>query len=249
MDAGPPRPRRIWLWLLVLLGGPLACCLGLMGFGFFAAKPPAEVVKGGVEPEGTCAFEGELRGMPSGAKEPYALTVSIASSKRAAAYPAEATDGHFRVAGVPCDDEDHAFSIAVTTADGLGGNLHSSLGGNSPALYAKSRARFEHVPIDLDRGLQFRGRVVDAAGAPLGGVRVSPVYQTYGRDGWAPPGVFTVTGKDGRFALAGVVRTKLIDGAPKVGLYVEGFPWKEVDVKLPANDDVVVELADLVLDK
>ncbi|MBL8949153.1 MAG: carboxypeptidase regulatory-like domain-containing protein [Myxococcaceae bacterium] len=248
MAGGSKTPRRVWLWVL-LLGSPLVCCLGLMSLGFMAAKPPRDGSKPGVEPAGTCAFECELSGLPLGTRDPLPLTVSLATSKRASVWSAEARGGSFRLAGVPCDESDDRFSISVVTADGLGGKLHSTLGGNITPLVAKGGTRFEHVPIDLGRGLQWKGRVVDAAGAALAGVKVSPAYQTYGRDGWAPPGVFAVTGADGRFALAGVVKAKLQPGPPKLGLSLDGNPWKDVEVKLPPDDETPVDVADLVLDK
>lgn len=220
--------RRYWLWGL-LLGSPLLCCGVFMVIGALTPKPPP-VVNPGLEPEGTCAFEGYLIDMPKSASDPYPVTLMLNDGVLPRAYPVNATrEGDFRLAGVPCDGGDHGFGIAVQTNDGRrGGKLHSTIGGNTIWLSGRSGTRFLGVKLELDDGLTFRGRVVDDGGTPLEGVTVSPGYVTYGRDGWSPPGTFTITSADGTFFLQGVEASRMPKDLTPLWLYKEGFQTKEV---------------------
>lgn len=224
-------PRSLWRAATALITLS-AACRGRVD-GDFAVVP-------GVEPAGTCAVEGYLRGdtAPDG---PVAVALTwtddVTRAEGGGTYAVTTREGRFRVAGLPCVNP-QALAISVRAEGGRGGALHSTLGGVVAQLVGRSRDRLTHVRVDLTRGHRFRGVVRDArSGAPVGGVTVSAMYQGFGRDGWSRPREFAVSDGGGAWRLHGVQRERFQDAAhPRLMLYRKGYRVTEVEVALPSGD-------------
>ena len=212
-----------------------------------APRDPEFTVVRGVEPEGTFAVEGMLRGDLGRSDAPYDVTVVLDMNDDATHvsvggnYRARVTDRHFRVAGLRCPHA-QSISISVQTDDGRGGVLHSTLGGNVPLLFAESGDRLTNIPIDMRREWSFRGTVRDAqTNAPIEGVTVSARYQTFGRDGWSRPSEFARSDASGAWTLNGVMASRFQDRRrPVIQFYRPGYESAERTVDAPARGAVPV---------
>lgn len=250
MTFASQSPRSKVIFAVAAL--PALCCLSALVGMFVAPGDPEYAVVRGVEPAGTFAVEGFLRGDLGDGDAAYDVTVVLEMTDDAThtttggLYRTRVTDRRFRVAGLACPHA-QSLAIAVHTDDGRGGVLHSTLGGNVAPLFAESGDRLTNVRVDMHREWSFRGTVRDAqTNAPLEGVTVSARYQTYGRDGWSRPTGFTRTDSHGAWTLHGVTAIRFADAhRPVIQFYLAGYERAERAVAAPSHGEVPVVDASL----
>ena len=204
-------------------------------------------IQPGREPAGTCAIEGFFRGDTEGLSRQTPVTVFVSSfdrttsEERGRSFRVTSYDRRFRVAGVPCATEQD-FGISARTDNGRGGGLHSTFGGNVAQLSGRSGDRLVNVRVDLMEGARFRGVVRDAqTGAPVEGVSVNAVYESYGRDGWARPQEWALSDANGEWILYGVQRARLPHNLPPtIHFHKRGYSEAQATTTVPSGDAVSV---------